>query len=107
MTTADETDLRLQDIAGLPQNWDSYGARPPNTAAISGMRLLLQALGPFMTHAPGISPTTEGSVTAEWLDAHGNTLILDAESETRFGYYSANMPAGRECEGVFEIEPAS
>lgn len=102
MSAASDTEARLQQMATLSQNWDSYGANPPRPEAMAGIRFLLQAIAPFMAHAAELSPSTEGFVAAEWFHGAGGTLIIEAESETRFSYYSSDGHH-RECEGVFEI----
>lgn len=60
------TTQRVAELLDLPDNWDSYGGRPIDRAAVARA---LQFLGKVMqpaTPPPTIIPTSHGSVELEW-----------------------------------------
>lgn len=71
---------RLQQLANLPKNWNSYGAPTIDTGALAEARRIIQiacgrsGLG---LPAPGVSPGAHGGVGIEWATGGGIELILD------------------------------
>jgi len=53
---------RLAELQQLPEDWDSYGAAPPNDFAISLARKVLKRLHIVGLPAPHISPSAEDGV---------------------------------------------
>jgi hypothetical protein len=58
----------------LPQNWNSYGAGPIQSAAVAAaLRFLGQTMHPE-TPAPAVVPTSQGGVQLEW---HAGEIDLE------------------------------
>lgn len=53
---------KLDEIATLPDNWDSYGADTPWPDAIATARRIVT----LFQHAPAIVPLSDGGVQLEW-----------------------------------------
>jgi hypothetical protein len=67
---------RFGELLRLPENWNSYGARPVDVGAVV---CALQILGETMqadTPAPSIVPTPRGGVQCEW-HIYGIDLEVD------------------------------
>jgi hypothetical protein len=63
----------LDDIARIPDDWDSYGALRPTAAAVSAAHLLLGALWDDLGHLVddnvvpwAVAPLADGGVQFEW-----------------------------------------
>src|SRR5688500_2732476 len=71
----------IQELLQLPENWNSYGARPidPELAA-SALRLLVK-VAPTDAPPPIVVPTTRGGILLEWhlheVDLEVETLAAD------------------------------
>ena len=58
-----DVEARLAELAALPADWDSHGAKPVEATAIEMARRVIAAAD----RAPWwISPLPDGSVTVEW-----------------------------------------
>ena len=57
---------RLTHLSKLRQNWDSYGASPVSTQAITFAIQVLNEIMAESTPLPAIVPTTDGGVQLEW-----------------------------------------
>jgi hypothetical protein len=68
--------LRLFELAQLPENWDSYGAKPVSQQAIYAMLDLLLDIMKSDTPTPSIVPTVNGKLQAEW---HIRDIDLEVE----------------------------
>lgn len=71
---------RLNRLATLPQNWDSYGAAPINPKTIKRVRSILReifAVGAKDIPHPFIAPANDGTLVLEWETRNGKELILD------------------------------
>lgn len=78
-------------LLDLPENWDSYGAKPVSPARVSqSLRILFDVIPPDAP-APTLAPTTRGEIQAEWklgpwdveLEMHADgSISLLAEHET-------------------------
>jgi hypothetical protein len=67
---------RLSELTGLPADWDSYGALPPEPeVAIAALRILSGVMTP-QTAAPQIVPTHRGGLSLEW---HRRGFSLEVE----------------------------
>jgi hypothetical protein len=90
----------------LPENWNSYGARPidPELAA-SALKLLVK-IAPFSAPSPIVVPTTQGGILLEWhmcgIDLEIETLAVNA-----FHVFYEDEREGREWEGDLTIGEAS
>jgi len=57
---------RLNKVLSLPQNWDSYGSRPPTQAAANTAMDLLTSIGIDYFVAPRVVPVSGGGLQLEW-----------------------------------------
>jgi hypothetical protein len=75
---------KLEKLANLPENWDSYGAPPISPSAVAKVRTLLRRA--FSRYGrrlpmPSIAPGSHGGLGIEWWAKDGNELILDVPPE--------------------------
>ena len=68
---------RLRQLARLPPDWDSYGARPPAAAALHAARRLGAAL-PAGAPPPGAVPLADGGLQLEWHLPRGEIAVVVA-----------------------------
>ncbi len=57
---------KLAELARLPENWDGYGSRPVQLAAVEGTARLLAALASVSPPPPHFCPVPGGGVQLEW-----------------------------------------
>jgi hypothetical protein len=69
---------QLQELLMLPENWNSYHARPITAAAVNAAGELLRNLAQADTPRPIVTPTVRGGVQLEW---HTRGMDLDIELE--------------------------
>ena len=65
-----ETMIRLDEIAVLPPNWDSYGGETPWPENVAIARRLALLFG----QPPAVVPTSRGGVQLEW---HGHGFDVE------------------------------
>lgn len=96
----------LVEIASLQQNWDSYGARPPDRELLrSALALLLDASGGKDLPAPVVVPVNTGGVQFEW-HTRGIDLELEVRPEGRYYVFFEDALHGIEREGEFHLNLA-
>jgi hypothetical protein len=95
---------RLEEMAALPQGWDSYGADPPSPAAVATARDLVLLVGGQLGTLAGdrVKPFAvvpfDGGVQLEWRGAHAEVEI-DVEAAGEMSYlYVDKSPGGRRFE---------
>ena len=71
---------RLTHLSKLQQNWDSYGASPVSTQAITFAIQVMNEIMAERTPLPTIVPTADGGVQLEWHLA-GIDLEVEVSSE--------------------------
>ncbi|MGH9833350.1 MAG: hypothetical protein ACREBD_11345 [Blastocatellia bacterium] len=88
---------KIAELAKLQENWDSYGSRPIQGAAIERTIELLRELSKFDLPLPQIFPVPGGGIQLEWQNAKceleievrsdGSVefLIVDEEGKMREG----------------------
>ncbi|HWQ36013.1 MAG TPA: hypothetical protein VNQ79_24435 [Blastocatellia bacterium] len=93
---------RIQELAALPENWDSYGSRPIQPAAIKGAGDLIALLSQLRSAQPEIFPVPGGGIQLELHnrqreieieilpDGNIEYLITDDDGQMREGH----VPAG-------------
>jgi hypothetical protein len=98
---------RLDHLARLPQNWDSYGAVSINPKAIERVRSILReifAVGAKDIPHPFIAPANDGTLVLEWETANGKELILDVPPDDEPASFLLVEPEAhgkeRETEGL-------
>lgn len=57
---------RLEDLAGLPANWDGYGSPPIAPTALDGAEHVLHIAAAKHLPEPYLGPVTGGGVQIEW-----------------------------------------
>ena len=68
---------RLQEIASLPQGWDSYGSRPPTGHAVRAAMEVLAEVGDSALPEPvNVAPVSGGGVQLEW-EQNGREFELE------------------------------
>lgn len=83
---------RLEEIASLGQDWDSYGAQAPSRRALATARHLAGAVAESFAPAVGthalpdaVLPLADGGLQMEWRSGDG-ILEIDVDPEGRLGY---------------------
>lgn len=71
----EEVAPKLRELISLPENWDSYGAKPINpNAAESALKLLSSIMATYAVATPALIPRNRGGLQLEW-----NSSRLDLE----------------------------
>jgi hypothetical protein len=74
---------RVCELGNLPENWDSYEARPVDPrCAMAAIQLIMSVFGPAVP-TPAVVPTSRGGVQFEW-HREGVDLEIEIESPGRF-----------------------
>jgi hypothetical protein len=73
---------RLDKIAALEPNWDSYGALSIDPRAVAEVRSFLKKW-PKGWSKPFIVPTTSGGIALEWQDDEDFTMIWNPDGTFR------------------------
>lgn len=83
---------RLDELAALPDDWDSYGAPPPSATAIRQARGTLLALTeqPDLLGVPGVNPAhiaplPSGGVQLEWTGPRAE-IEVEIDPEGKLAY---------------------
>lgn len=70
---------QLRQLAGLAENWDSYGALPPNSQSLALAEDFITSLAPHAgVERPEVSLTANGNVAFLW-ESFDGVRNLDAE----------------------------
>ncbi len=89
---------KLQTIAALDENWDSYGAAPPSSLSIHYAHAFLNLLRLVVNASePVITPAPNGNVCFEWEDK-ARTLSTEIDDGGVHHYYYCHID-GTESEG--------
>lgn len=88
----------MGELLGLPENWDSYGARPVNPGVVSFALQLLSETMRADTSAPAVVPTSCGGVQLEW-HTRGIDLEIEIRSPGRMYVSYADQQQDTEWEG--------
>ncbi len=93
------------ELLNLPENWDSYGARPidPHTV-VSALELLL-TMAQVNTPEPSVVPTCHGGVQLEW-HTHGKDLEIEIMSPGRISVSYEDPQQDTEWEGALSSDLA-
>jgi hypothetical protein len=62
----EDPDAKLTKIAALGENWDSYGAVPPDAQSVISARLALRLANSDRTLPQAVVPSAEGGVSLCW-----------------------------------------
>jgi hypothetical protein len=71
---------KLQRIAALEDNWDTYGSRPIPPTVVARMLDVLDVVAFPRMPEPAVVPTPEGGIQLEW---HIRNLDLEVEVSPR------------------------
>lgn len=84
---------KLNELGGLPVNWDSYGGLPLSPEMHAAARFLVEQIAEPGLPEPSIVPTSNGSVQLEW---HGDAIDLELRlvSPTVYEMYFENGRSG-------------
>ncbi|MBM3943539.1 MAG: hypothetical protein FJ316_11610 [SAR202 cluster bacterium] len=77
---------RLEHLATLPPDWDSYGAVPIKPEAIEKTKAMFKQILPLVRKdvpLPFIAPSPDGGVEWEWTVPSGKELLLDIPPDDR------------------------
>lgn len=94
---------RLDALAALQQDWDTYGAPPIDRRSLEAAEsLTLRGARALERHgralpSPFIAPTTQGTVQLEW-QVEARALEVEVFTGDRYGYYLADSTANLEDE---------
>lgn len=78
---------KLQAIANLEPDWDSYGSSRPDSVSLHYAYALLHLLRDKVSVAePAITPNSGGNVCFEWDDGT-STLLVEIDAAGRCHYY--------------------
>jgi hypothetical protein len=91
------TAQKLTELSDLPENWDSYGARPIDHSAIAFAVQLLSETMQADTPAPAVVPTNRGGVQLEW-HTRGIDLEIEIQSPGRILVSYEDHRSGKEWE---------
>jgi hypothetical protein len=90
----------LQRLAGLPKNWDCYGAPPISKAIIAAASKFVRALPENIAIRPRVVPMSTGNLQFEW--NHGKkSLELEFESPHTIHFLQWDSQQGIEEEDTF------
>jgi hypothetical protein len=91
---------QLDAISTLPENWDSYGAAPPDAEILaSARRLLLSLASSADVPKPHVNPTPDGGVQFDW-ERGSRYFELDVVSPDTAQYLYADPVERAEEEGA-------
>ena len=97
-----KTNERLDEMAALSENWNSYGGHPPTPGALACARALLNAiqllpgaLQASLSHPYAMAPLPHGGVYFEWRGPQ-RALEVHIDPEGRLGYLAVMQVGGDE-----------
>jgi len=94
-----ESCRRLQELAEIEQDWDSYGAAPPNQAAVSLAKNVLRQLGQAGFSPPCINASAEEGICMSF---RNGSLYADIECFNS-GEVLAAISGGASKQRVWEV----
>ena len=90
--------LAIDEVAALPQNWDTYGSPPIQRPALDAARRLLHIGEAEGLPEPDIVPISGGGVQLEWYTpTQGLEFVIHANGEIE--YVLVNRPEEVVAEG--------
>jgi hypothetical protein len=96
--TVEPSIRRLQELAALPQNWDSYGSPPPQRNTLEMAYRILKLTDVEGAPVPFISPTAGGGIQFSW-ERTGKTLEVSVRPDGTLEFLAEEERA-RPAEGV-------
>ncbi len=91
---------KLDELANLPENWDSYGAEPPNNLAISLAHKALDVLTEMNFRPSRVTPSVENGIGISFIfeDKYADIECFNT------GEVLAVISDGKEIPDVWEVE---
>jgi hypothetical protein len=89
---------KIVELAALPEDWDGYGSRPIQPAAIRVAAELLGMLSEFDLPSPQIFPVSGGGIQLEWQNAKCELeleILPDGSLEFLIADQAGEMREGR------------
>lgn len=101
---------RLEEVAAVPPNWDSYGSEPPTQTAVSVAKKLIHSVARLAPESAGaaavpfsIAPLSGGGVQIEWRKG-GSTIEVEVNADGRLGYLQiVDSDEGRKYQEAEEV----
>lgn len=94
---------RLNQVAQMPSNWDTYGAIPVNQRTLEHALLVLTKLMPSSKRLPQILASSHGGVLLQWDDGR-RELEVSVDGPMRGTVYFSDDEAGEQEEGQLELD---
>lgn len=94
---------KLQELAQLPDNWDSYGGLSPTKDALMGAIQLSMDLFDERTPIPDVFPVPNGNIQFEW-SCLGLDIEIEIESNRRCLACFDDLQSGGSWERVFTFD---
>lgn len=91
---------KIQELASLGDNWDSYGACKINQKTLIKTIVVMFELLDQDCPAPSVIPIPDGNVQLEW-HQKGVDIELEIHSHGLAHYYLYDLDTEEELEGVF------
>lgn len=85
-------DIRLDQMAELETNWDSYGAHAPSSLAIEAARRVIRSMGVMPTINGGVSVYMAAEALTFELDAQGVLVAVVADAREVADYLRGPLP---------------
>ena len=98
----DSVCAKLDELAKLPENWDSYGGHALDANILAAARNFIKSLPDSVAIRPRVVPMSAGNLQFEW---HHGPRILEFEIETAhvIHYLQWDPQGGIEVEDTFQI----
>jgi len=94
---------KLQDLAQLSDNWDSYAGLSPTKDALMGAVQLAMDLFDEYTPTPDVFPVPNGNVQFEW-SCLGLDIEIEIESNRKCVACFDDLQSGESWERVFTFD---
>lgn len=100
---------RLDELAALEENWDSYGSPPPSADLIGHVLMIVQRAERLLGYSsqqsvmptPSIVPLSGGGIQIEW-QTQVKELELEFSEEERPAALAVNIATGESTEYTFD-----
>jgi len=94
------TVAKLIQLANLDDNWDSYGAKKPDTVALIAATDLAHELFGGYTPIPDVFPVPNGNIQLEW-SIYNLELEIEVKNGTSCSAYFHDLDTGVEWDRNF------
>ena len=91
---------KLNELADLKDNWDSYGALSPTKKSLIGATQLINDLFLDKTPIPDVFPVPNGNIQVEW-SIHGLDIEIEISKCNSYVVSFEDLNSGDEFERTF------